>query len=155
MTLDLNPATIRRRGFDLDQRRIKLKFDKQNPNPNPKTFGHGANLIAVLNLPSRASANSGKRTKGPPPVAGFRSPQICHLLVGAPELVVAPGHRRRHTWIPHRIRRVPRCVGTPGRGRRSLVANHLRAPPQDGTTVARSPLGSVRTGERPCGRRHR
>jgi hypothetical protein len=41
--------------------------------------------------------NSGKRTKGPPLVADFQSPQICHLLVGAPKLVVAPGHRCYHT----------------------------------------------------------
>jgi hypothetical protein len=143
------------RGFGLDQRRIKLKFDKLDPNSNPKTFGHGAKIIAVLDLPSRASANFRKRTKGPPPVAGFRSPRICHLIVGAPELVVAPGHRRRHTWIPHRICRVPRCVGAPGRGRCSLVASRLRAPLQDGTTAVRSPSGSTCTGERPHGRRHR
>jgi hypothetical protein len=97
VTLDLSPTSIRRRGFGLDQRGIKLKFDKLNPNPNPKTFGHGANLIATPDLSSRASVNSGKRTKGPPPVVGFQSPRINHLLVGALELVVAPGHRRRHT----------------------------------------------------------
>jgi hypothetical protein len=31
-------AAIRRRGFGLDQRRIESKFDKSNPNPNPKSF---------------------------------------------------------------------------------------------------------------------
>jgi hypothetical protein len=89
----------------------------------------------------------GRRPRGHRRLPAFRSPRICHLLVGAPELVVAPGHRRRHTWIPCRIhrrhaRRAPR-MGT-------LQHCHSSAwlgLPAKGATTGRL-NGSALTGER-------